>query len=632
MSTTTFDRFETARAVADAVLYEGYVLYPYRASSLKNHSRWQFGVLTPRSYSERDGSERWTARTECLVAPAMAPTLAVRLRFLQVQRRTIEAAPTGPHGRGADFVTVERFEADDTTYLAWDEAVERTIDLDELDLTEVPGRGHAETFGFPAGVETEVVSRADGAAARIVRRREALTGRVLVQVSSPGGGRFIKVTVTVENTTAWPEPDGGREEALARSLVAVHTMLGVEDATFVSSIDPPEAAGGLAAECHNDGLFPVLIGGDEVVLSSPIILYDHPEVAPESPGDLYDATEIDEILALRVLAMSDGEKFEARATDPRAAAIVDRCDDLPADAWVRLHGAVRSLGPLGPPATSEADPGSDPEHRIRCGPVVGPGGRRGRRPVVGVGGPRGHRRGKGITSSSAAMPALGCAGSLSRRARGDRRRCVQRRGRERAGGGDRRFRPRRRRAGLAGQVPVLPPRGDRAARRMGPGPVSGGTLVAGIGNVFLTDDGFGVEVATRLAGEDLPSGVRVAEFGIRGVHLAYELLDGFDALVLVDAVPMGEPPGTLAIIEPDRPGADGGVVDAHTMSPDVVLATLANLGGAVDRINVVGCQPASLDEGMGLTPPVAAAVDGAMELCRQLMTEIAEPRGKRIGA
>lgn len=162
--------------------------------------------------------------------------------------------------------------------------------------------------------------------------------------------------------------------------------------------------------------------------------------------------------------------------------------------------------------------------------------------------------------------------------------------------------------------------------------MSGGTLVAGIGNVFLTDDGFGVEVATRLAGEDLPSGVRVAEFGIRGVHLAYELLDGFDALVLVDAVPMGEPPGTLAIIEPDRPGADGGVVDAHTMSPDVVLATLANLGGTVARINVVGCQPASLDEGMGLTPPVAAAVDGAMELCRQLMTEIAEPRGKRIGA
>lgn len=164
--------------------------------------------------------------------------------------------------------------------------------------------------------------------------------------------------------------------------------------------------------------------------------------------------------------------------------------------------------------------------------------------------------------------------------------------------------------------------------------MKGGVLVAGIGNVFLSDDGFGVEVAHRMADGPVPDGVRVVDFGIRGVHLAYELLDGYDGLVLIDAVPMNEAPGTVAVIVPDVDGAlasgedGGGVMDAHSMSPDVVLGTLARLGGTVERTYVVGCQPATLEEGMGLSPPVAAAVDGAVALCRRLATEIAAPNGK----
>jgi hydrogenase maturation protease len=158
--------------------------------------------------------------------------------------------------------------------------------------------------------------------------------------------------------------------------------------------------------------------------------------------------------------------------------------------------------------------------------------------------------------------------------------------------------------------------------------VNGGILVAGIGNILLSDDGFGVEVANRLAAKPLPAGVRAADFGIRGVHLAYDLLDGYHGLVLVDAVEMGEPPGTLAVIETEPGGAtrsdddQSAVVDAHTMSPDVVLGTLAHLGGSVERVYVVGCQPGRLDEGIGLSPAVAAAVDGAVELCRQLVTDL----------
>lgn len=160
--------------------------------------------------------------------------------------------------------------------------------------------------------------------------------------------------------------------------------------------------------------------------------------------------------------------------------------------------------------------------------------------------------------------------------------------------------------------------------------MSGGVLVAGIGNIFSSDDGFGVEVANRIAAvpDRLPAGVQVKEYGIRGVHLAYELLDGWDALILVDALAMEGPPGTVAVIEPEisggRPaGGEPSVVDAHSMSPEVVLGTLAHLGGEVGRVLVVGCQPSTLADGIGLSPPVAAAVDGAVDLCVRLAAELA---------
>ncbi|GAA1622974.1 hydrogenase maturation protease [Georgenia ruanii] len=152
-------------------------------------------------------------------------------------------------------------------------------------------------------------------------------------------------------------------------------------------------------------------------------------------------------------------------------------------------------------------------------------------------------------------------------------------------------------------------------------------LVAGIGNVFLGDDAFGVEVVRRLDPADVPAGVDVADYGIRGIHLAYELLDGrYDTLVLVDAVPLGQPPGTLAVLDATgRAGAGPGAVDAHAMSPDVVLAALHGLGGSIGEVLVVGCQPQTLAEGMGLSAPVRAAVERAVPLVLDLAREAAGP-------
>jgi hydrogenase maturation protease len=154
-------------------------------------------------------------------------------------------------------------------------------------------------------------------------------------------------------------------------------------------------------------------------------------------------------------------------------------------------------------------------------------------------------------------------------------------------------------------------------------------LVAGIGNVFLGDDGFGVEVVRRLGRTALPEGVDAVDYGIRGVHLAYDLLDErYATLVLVDALPMAEPPGTLAVLDVDAEqfGPDGAVVEAHSMSPHVVLAALRALGGRPPRLLVVGCRPAVLDAGMQLSPPVAAAVDEAVCLVARVAGEVAGNR------
>ncbi len=149
--------------------------------------------------------------------------------------------------------------------------------------------------------------------------------------------------------------------------------------------------------------------------------------------------------------------------------------------------------------------------------------------------------------------------------------------------------------------------------------MSNGVLVAGIGNLFLTDDGFGSEVARRLASEVLPEGVRVVDYGIRGMHLAYDLLEGYDALVVVDAVPGDGSPGDLSVLEVGPDDLGDGELDAHGMAPVAVLASLGSLGGSLPKTYVVGCTPAEVGEGMGLTPPVAAAVDGAVALVHELL-------------
>jgi len=320
---------DAVRSIADAVLYEGYILYPYRASSQKNQSRWQFGVVMAPGYAAIDPSERSYTQAECVLEHTGQPVVQVILRFLQVQRRTTEGSGQG-----------------------WDEAVEREIEI-TAEGAALLSDGVVEEFAIDGGEDREPLDEPggpDGTGPRYaVRRREPLAGAVSVRaIQVPGPWRAVRLQVRVENRTAVSPVPQRREDALPSALIAAHTIISVAGGEFISMTDPPIWAQPAVAECQNEGGWPVLAdpgGGRQVVLSSPIILYDHPELAAESPGELYDGTEIDEILTLRTLALSDEEKAEARATDPRAAALLDRVESMDAETMARLHGTIRSLRP-----------------------------------------------------------------------------------------------------------------------------------------------------------------------------------------------------------------------------------------------------------------------------------------------
>lgn len=300
--------------IAKAVLYEGYMLYPYRPSSVKNRQRFNFGVLYPEAYCDaQEGSDACSMRTECLIRGSPGSVIEVRLRFLhlQVRRRRDSVLPKG-----------------------WQEAVERDVCIPKCKPGDLCERQITHAFAFPAhdDVEREF-------------SQEVVEGVVDVSALKVGEDLF-KISLQVRNTTPLEGPSVDRDAALMHSLVATHTVMGVTDGEFISLLEPSQGIEELAASCQNVGAWPVLVGDageKDTLLASPIILYDYPQIAPESAGDLFDGTEIDEILSLRIMTLTDQEKQEMRQSDDRARQILERTEAMPAEQFMKLHGVVRGL-------------------------------------------------------------------------------------------------------------------------------------------------------------------------------------------------------------------------------------------------------------------------------------------------
>jgi hypothetical protein len=293
---------DAVRQIADAVLYEGYILWPYRKSALKNQRRFGFGTVYPGGFNQ----------TECLLEAGEDATVEVTVRFLQAVARQL--------WRGGE--PVDELEIGGELHQSWEEAVEREVHF-VFDM-RAPARVPVHEA---AGTSREAL----GDGCLVQRSWRALRGSVEASAQRLRPGLF-RLRVRTENATT------------AGAFRSAHTVLVARRGDFVSLTDPPASLRPEAEACENVDLWPVLVGDRSTLLASPIILPDYPQIAPESPGDLFDATEIDQMLVLNILSLTDEEKREMRSADPRAREILERTESLSEEELMRLHGAIREFG------------------------------------------------------------------------------------------------------------------------------------------------------------------------------------------------------------------------------------------------------------------------------------------------
>lgn len=351
--------------IAEAVLYEGYILYPYRPS-VKNRQRWTFGGLYPEDYCQArgDGSVS-SCQAECLVEGTAATGIETSTRFLHLTaRQAAELLAPGPPPSATHTVPphrpVEALRIGGRLYPTWQEAEERTVTPGPVALGALCQGVRATPFAFEGGRTVEPVCDDTGAVGGLlIRDQESIAGTIEESAAELAPGRY-RLTIRIVNRT--PAVDlTDRDGALLGALVSTHAVLRVRDGSFVSLLDPPASARVAAAECRNIGAWPVLVGEPgqrDTMLAAPIILYDYPQVAPESPGNFFDGTEIDEMLSLRIMTLTDDEKQVMAAVDDRAGDLLARTEALAREQLLGLHGTVRSFRPA-PSATTPIVPEED---------------------------------------------------------------------------------------------------------------------------------------------------------------------------------------------------------------------------------------------------------------------------------
>lgn len=345
------DAFDTAEKIAKAVLYEGYMLYPYRASSTKNQQRASFGTLFPSNHPEvLSGTERCCNQTQCIVRGAASSVVMSCVRFLQMRSRTMEALEQGTKD---SFHAVDSLAIGTDIYRPCDEAVERSVET-EVRIGEILNRPRIIAFEFPPMVRRAELRDDSGVLTGRVRTTQLrLSGFVRVSAETVENAPVCRLTIELANVTPYASGTDV-SSALLYSFGSAHTMIGIQGGEFVSLLDPPHELRDAAAACRNVGVYPVLVGEPcehQVMLASPIILYDYPQVAPESAGDFFDCTEMDEMLTLRVITLTDHEKSEMRNSDDRVRELLERTEATAREQLRRTHGAIRDLRPAKDDAT-----------------------------------------------------------------------------------------------------------------------------------------------------------------------------------------------------------------------------------------------------------------------------------------
>ena len=335
--------------IVNSVLYEGYVLYPYRPS-IKNRTRFTFGRVYPEAFSiSQNGAEPFIMQTECLVQSSAVPSVEVVVRFLHPLAREIGVLESDAGEHFGDAKPVPELRVDGRIYQSWQEAVERTVIIAPQPIRSLADRSLELPFTFPSSCTSELIRNDAGDIVGVMtRRQEELQGRVEIG-AAPIDAKVFKISVRIVNQTPVSEHALSSQDAvIMRTFASTHVVLTAQEGEFLSLLDPPAEYIEAAGSCQQVGAYPVLVGEEkrgerDTMLASPIILYDYPRIAPESPGDLCDSTEIDEILTLRVMAMTDAEKSEMRQVDDFARRILERTESLGPDHFMKMHGSMRDL-------------------------------------------------------------------------------------------------------------------------------------------------------------------------------------------------------------------------------------------------------------------------------------------------
>jgi hypothetical protein len=332
-----------------ALLYEGYLLYPYRPAANKNRYRFNFGLLAPQKLSHTQAATTPASmQTECLIIGNADTRINIKVRFLQLQARDVgKVTATGANLRAGelpDYQQVELLKVGARSYYTCQQAIEREITATDLLLSALAGEHQQINFAFSGCENILAIEDESGLAGIIIEKLLAINGCAEIAATQISSGLY-KITSRVINLTLQKQTDerGCNDEQL-QSLISVHTILSVQAGEFISLLEPPTQLRDEAAACQNIGCWPVLVGAPgekDLMLSSPIILYDYPQIAPESAGDLFDATEIDEILTLRVLTLTDEEKSVLRHADERVRKMLERTENLSEDQLIKLHGIMR---------------------------------------------------------------------------------------------------------------------------------------------------------------------------------------------------------------------------------------------------------------------------------------------------
>jgi hypothetical protein len=325
--------------ITHTLLYEGYSLYPYHRSAIKNQKPVPFGVVFPQNYNTCNKHAHYRMQTQCIVTGSDDPLIHINVRFLHLKKTELfEDIPE------EDFVPINNVHAKSSSYQAGWQTIERSISTGDLQISQLIKNKKVIPVEFGEMHDSEYVyDESTAVAAKQISSLREIKGAVIIEATPAGRQNTFRITVTVINTTPVENAEQvARDEVLSQSFLSTHIILQAADASFISHQNPGEKWEALIAGCENINTWPILIGeSNTILLSSPIILYDYPQINPKSSGDLFDSTEIEEALLLHVALLSDDEKQRIAQGDEKLQAMLDKVSQVTPEELINFHSGLK---------------------------------------------------------------------------------------------------------------------------------------------------------------------------------------------------------------------------------------------------------------------------------------------------